>query len=60
MIVQSGTLRLADAVVAGAAWGRVKALLDETGDNVKEGRSLPLPSRCWASAASPPLGTSSG
>ncbi|HEY3810272.1 MAG TPA: translation initiation factor IF-2 [Acidimicrobiales bacterium] len=36
VIVQSGTLRVSDSVVAGAAWGRVKALLDDTGDNVKE------------------------
>jgi translation initiation factor IF-2 len=36
VIVQSGTLRVGDSVVAGAAWGRVKALLDDTGDNVKE------------------------
>jgi translation initiation factor IF-2 len=36
VIVQSGTLRTGDPVVAGAAWGRVKALLDENGENVKE------------------------
>ncbi len=36
VIVQSGTLRVADSVVAGAAWGRVKALLDDAGDNLKE------------------------
>jgi len=36
VIVQSGTLRVGDSVVAGAAWGRVKALLDDHGDNVKE------------------------
>ena len=36
VIVQSGTLRVSDSVVAGAAWGRVKALLDDSGDNVKE------------------------
>jgi translation initiation factor IF-2 len=36
VIVQSGTLRVGDSIVAGAAWGRVKALLDDTGDNVKE------------------------
>jgi translation initiation factor IF-2 len=36
VIVQSGTLRAQDPIVAGAAWGRVKALLDDTGDNVKE------------------------
>ncbi|MDE3206333.1 MAG: translation initiation factor IF-2, partial [Acidobacteriota bacterium] len=36
VIVQSGTLRTGDPTVAGAAWGRVKALLDENGDQVKE------------------------
>ena len=36
VIVQSGTLRVGDPVVAGAAWGRVKALIDDRGDNVKE------------------------
>ncbi len=36
IIVQGGTLRLADPVVAGAAWGRVKALIDDNGDNIKE------------------------
>jgi translation initiation factor IF-2 len=36
VIVQSGTLRVGDSVVAGAAWGRVKALIDDRGDNVKE------------------------
>ena len=36
VIVASGTLRVGDAVVAGAAWGRVRALVDDKGDNVKE------------------------
>ncbi len=36
VIVTSGTLRQGDSVVAGAAWGRVKALLDDNGDQVKE------------------------
>ncbi|MHB1929210.1 MAG: translation initiation factor IF-2, partial [Acidimicrobiales bacterium] len=36
VIVQSGTLRVGDSVVAGAAWGRIKALIDDKGDNVKE------------------------
>ncbi|MGH9125279.1 MAG: translation initiation factor IF-2, partial [Acidimicrobiales bacterium] len=36
VLVQKGTLRVADAVVAGAAWGRVRALIDDQGDNVKE------------------------
>ncbi|MGH9108668.1 MAG: translation initiation factor IF-2 [Acidimicrobiales bacterium] len=35
-IVERGTLRVGDAVVAGAAWGRVKALVDDHGDQVKE------------------------
>jgi translation initiation factor IF-2 len=36
VIVESGTLRVGDPVVAGAAWGRVKALVDDRGDHVKE------------------------
>ncbi len=36
VVVQRGTLRVGDPVVAGAAWGRVKALVDDRGDQVKE------------------------
>ncbi len=36
VIVDSGTLRVGDPVVAGAAWGKVKALIDDHGDHVKE------------------------
>ncbi len=36
VIVQRGTLRVGDTIVAGAAWGRVKALVDDHGDQVKE------------------------
>ena len=36
VIVLNGTLRVGDHVVAGAAWGRVKALIDDKGDNIKE------------------------
>jgi translation initiation factor IF-2 len=36
VIVQSGTLRIGDTIVAGPAWGKVRALLDEHGDQVKE------------------------
>jgi translation initiation factor IF-2 len=36
VIVQSGTLRVGDTIVAGAAWGKVKALIDDQGDQVKE------------------------
>ena len=36
VIVENGTLRVGDTLVAGAAWGRVRALIDDKGDNVKE------------------------
>ena len=36
VIVQRGTLRVGDPIVAGAAWGRVKALIDDHGDQIKE------------------------
>jgi translation initiation factor IF-2 len=36
VIVQRGTLRVGDPAVAGRAWGRVKALVDDKGDKVKE------------------------
>ena len=36
VLVESGTLRVGDPIVAGAAWGRVKALIDDHGDQVKE------------------------
>ncbi|MGH9095010.1 MAG: translation initiation factor IF-2, partial [Acidimicrobiales bacterium] len=36
VLVQGGTLRVSDSVVAGAAWGRAKALIDDKGDNLKE------------------------
>ncbi|MBV1693425.1 MAG: translation initiation factor IF-2 [Hyphomicrobiales bacterium] len=43
VLVQRGTLRVGDIVVAGTAWGRVRALLDDRGQNVKEaGPSFPV------------------
>ncbi len=36
VLVQSGTLRVGDAIVTGSAYGRVRAMLDEHGDNVAE------------------------
>jgi translation initiation factor IF-2 len=36
VIVQQGVLHVGDAVVAGAAWGKVRALMDEWGDPVSE------------------------
>jgi translation initiation factor IF-2 len=36
LIVQSGTLRVGDPIVAGHASGKVKALIDDRGDQIKE------------------------
>ena len=36
VLVQRGTLRIGDPVVAGASWGRVRALLDDQGEGVGE------------------------
>ena len=42
LLVQRGTLRVGDIVVAGMAWGRVRALLDDKGGVIKEaGPSVP-------------------
>src|SRR5207249_10124548 len=38
MLVQRGTLNVGDAIVAGDAWGRVRALYDFHGDKIKEAR----------------------
>ncbi|SEL62898.1 bacterial translation initiation factor 2 (bIF-2) [Bosea lupini] len=43
VLVQRGTLRTGDIVVAGAEWGRVRALISDTGAQIKEaGPSLPV------------------
>jgi len=43
VIVENGTIKVGDPVVAGAAWGKVKALLDDRGKNVKSaGPSMPV------------------
>jgi translation initiation factor IF-2 len=43
VLVQRGTLHTGDIVVAGAEWGRVRALVNDLGANVKEaGPSVPV------------------
>jgi translation initiation factor IF-2 len=36
VLIQSGTLRIGDAIVAGTAYGRVRAMTDEHGEKVEE------------------------
>ncbi|WP_394280220.1 translation initiation factor IF-2, partial [Microbacterium sp.] len=36
VLIQSGTLRVGDAIVAGTAYGRVRAMIDENGETVEE------------------------
>lgn len=43
VVVQRGTLRVGDIVVAGPVWGRVRALINDKASNVKEaGPSMPV------------------
>ncbi|MGN5353368.1 translation initiation factor IF-2 [Ralstonia sp. L16] len=43
VLVQSGTLKRGDVVLAGTAYGRVRAMLDENGKSAKEaGPSIPV------------------
>jgi translation initiation factor IF-2 len=43
VLVQRGTLHVGDILVAGAEWGRVRALVDDHGETVKEaGPSVPV------------------
>ncbi|MDY7575622.1 translation initiation factor IF-2 [Actimicrobium sp. CCI2.3] len=43
ILVQSGTLRRGDVVLAGSAYGRVRAMLDENGKSITEaGPSIPV------------------
>ncbi|MDA2958214.1 MAG: translation initiation factor IF-2 [Actinomycetota bacterium] len=43
ILVDKGTLKVGDPIVAGAAWGRVRAMIDDKGQQIKEaGPSTPV------------------
>ncbi len=43
VLVQSGTLRIGDSIVAGTTYGKVRAMVNDRGDNVKKaGPSVPV------------------
>ena len=43
VLVSNGTLRVADMIVAGTAYGRVRAMVDDMGNNVEEaGPAMPV------------------
>ncbi|MBR6012148.1 MAG: translation initiation factor IF-2 [Selenomonadaceae bacterium] len=43
VLVQNGTLRVGDAIVAGTTYGHVRAMINDRGDNVKKaGPSVPV------------------
>ena len=43
VLVDKGTLKVGDPIVAGAAWGKVRALINERGEQIKEaGPSTPV------------------
>ncbi|MBL4639414.1 MAG: translation initiation factor IF-2, partial [Kordiimonadaceae bacterium] len=43
VLVQRGTLKIGDVFVAGAEWGKIRALITDTGKQIKEaGPSLPV------------------
>jgi translation initiation factor IF-2 len=42
VLVQSGTLKRGDVVLAGSSFGRVRAMLDEDGKSIEAGPSIPV------------------
>ncbi len=55
VLVQTGTLRVGDSVIAGTAWGRVRAIMNDKGQTVKEaGPSIPV--EVWGLSEVPQAG----
>jgi translation initiation factor IF-2 len=43
LLVQNGTLRVGDSIVVGSTYGRIRAMFDDTGKNIKSaGPSIPV------------------
>ncbi|MDC0248415.1 translation initiation factor IF-2, partial [bacterium] len=43
VLVQKGTLKVGDIFISGSEWGKVKALIDDKGNNIKEAKpSMPV------------------
>ena len=40
VLVDKGELKVGDPIVAGAAWGRVRAMIDDKGEQVEDGRPV--------------------
>ena len=53
VLVQEGTLRVGDPMVAGAAWGRVRALINDKGENPSKKPGRQRQCRSLASATLP-------
>jgi len=50
VLVQKGTLEVGDSLVSGTAWARIRAMLDENGQHVKQaGPSKPVQILGWSS-----------
>lgn len=55
VLIQKGTLRVGDPIIAGIAWGRVRAIMNSKGQTVKEaGPSIPV--EVWGLSEVPQAG----
>ena len=47
VLVQNGTLRIGDSVVCGTTYGKVRAMLNDRGENVKKANTISSSARPW-------------